>query len=295
MISKEHALQTFLELVQIDSPSGEEGAIAAHLVERFTVLGGEARQDAHGNVLATFVGTGEPLLLSAHMDTVQPGRGIRPIIDGERVHTDGSTILGSDPKAGVSAILEGIATVRQSGTPHRALQVIITRGEELGLEGSRNLDYSLVTAKQGFVFDGEGPVSRITSVAPSQYSIEATIVGRAAHAGAEPEKGISAIRIAAELISSLPQGRLDPETTANVGMIEGGTARNAVPERCWFKGEFRSRSRERLEEVRQEIEALTHESQARHPDARVDVQLINVYDGYVLSEDHPALGLARRA
>lgn len=295
MIDRERALKTFLELVQIDSPSGEEDAIATQLVERLQALGAAAQQDSHGNVIASLPGRAEPLLLSAHMDTVQPGRGIKPIIENDIVATDGSTILGSDPKAGVTAILEGIAALRAAGTPHRAVQVVITRGEEMGLEGSRNLDYSLVQARQGFVFDGEGPVNRITSAAPGQYSIEATIIGRAAHAGVEPEKGISAIRIAAELISALPQGRLDAETTANTGLIGGGTARNAVPERCWFKGEFRSRNAERLIEVRQQVEDLVHEIQARHPHATVDMQLTSIYDAYVVSDQHPLLAFAGRA
>jgi tripeptide aminopeptidase len=294
VIQRERVLATLLELIAIDSPSGEEAAIAEEICRRLEALGATVRQDAHGNVIADIQGDGEPLLLSAHMDTVQPGLGIKPIVDGDTLRTDGTTILAGDPKAGVTAILEGLRSLREQGSRHRAVQIVITRGEEMGLVGSQHLDYSMVRARQGFVFDGEGPVSKVTIAAPSQYSVEATIIGRAAHAGVEPEKGIPAIRIAAELIAALPQGRLDAETTANIGLISGGSARNAVAERCWFKGEFRSRSPERLQAVRAEYERVIREAQARHPAATFDVQLIDLYQGYRVDESAPLLDFARR-
>ena len=293
MIDRQRALTTLLDLIGIDSPSGDEAAVAAEIARRCAALGGRPRQDAHGNLIVDFDGRGEPLLLSAHMDTVQPGVGITPILDGDLLRSDGTTILAGDPKAGVTAILEGLTSLQESGAGRRAVQVVITKGEEQGLVGSRHLDYALVRAREGFVFDGEGPVSKITIAAPSQYSVEATIVGRAAHAGVEPEKGIPAIRIAAELIAALPQGRLDAETTANIGMITGGTARNAVPERCTFRGEFRSRDERRLQEVRDEFERITAETRRRYPDAGVEVDLINLYEGYRVAENDPLLDLAR--
>jgi len=293
MINRERALQTLLDLIAIDSPSGDEAAIAAEIGRRCVALGGTARQDAHGNLVADFDGAGEPLLLSAHMDTVQPGVGIKPVLDGDTLRSDGSTILAGDPKAGITAILEGLTSLKESGASRRAVQVVITRGEEQGLIGSQHLDYGMVRAREGFVFDGEGPVSKVTIAAPSQYSVEATIVGRAAHAGVEPEKGVPAIRIAAELITALPQGRLDTETTANIGMISGGTARNAVPERCSFRGEFRSRNESRLQQVRDEFERATAETRRRHPEAGIEVDLINLYQGYRIGENDPLLELAR--
>ena len=294
MVSRERALKTLLELIAIDSPSGQEDAIAAEIERRLQALGATTCQDGYGNVVATLPGEGEPLLLSAHMDTVVPSIGIRPIIDGDEMYTDGTTILGGDPKAGVTAILEGIAAQRESGKPRRALQVVITRGEEQGLIGSQHLDYSLVQARQGFVFDGEGPVSKVTVAAPSQYFLEAEITGRAAHAGVEPEKGIPAIRIAAELIAALPQGRLDAETTANIGMISGGTARNAVPEHCSFKGEFRSRNAQRLEALHAQYEQTIEETRRKYPEAVIDVKLVNLYEGYRVEEGEPLLAFARQ-
>jgi tripeptide aminopeptidase len=292
--NRERALQTLLELIAIDSPSGQEDRVAAEIESRLVALGATSRQDGYGNVIARLAGEGDPLLLSAHMDTVQPGIGIKPIIDGDEMRSDGRTILAGDPKAGVTAILEGITSASERGGRRRALEVVITRGEEQGLLGSKHLDYSLVKARQGFVFDGEGPVSKVTIAAPSQYSVEARITGRAAHAGVEPEKGISAIRIAAELISSFPHGRIDSETTANVGLISGGTARNAVPEQCEFRGEFRSRNRKRLEQLRVEFEQVIAATRGRHREAEIEVELIDLYEGYRIEEGEPLLDLARR-
>jgi tripeptide aminopeptidase len=294
MVSRERVLRTLLDLIAIDSPSGQEDAVAAEIERRLRALGASTRQDAWGNVIGNLPGEGEPLLLSAHMDTVVPSIGIKPIVDGDEMYTDGTTILGGDPKAGVAAILEGIAAHRESGGRQRALQVVITRGEEQGLIGSQHLDYSLVQARQGFVFDGEGPVNTVTVAAPGSYAVEAEIVGRAAHAGVEPEKGVPAIRIAADLIVSLPQGRLDSETTANIGLVNGGTASNAVPERCSFKGEFRSRNPERLDALRAQYEQTIDAVRRRYPEATIDVQLINRFGGYRVEEGEPLLAFARQ-
>lgn len=295
MVNRERVLATFFDLVAIDSPSGEEAAVAAEIGRRLEALGAQVRFDRHGNLIAALAGAGEPFLLSAHMDTVEPGRGIRPLVDGDRVHTDGSTILAGDPKAGITAILEGLAALREAGRRHRAVEIVLTRGEEVGLEGSRHLDYALVTAREGVVLDGEGAVSEITNAAPAQYFVDIHVTGRAAHAGVEPEKGISAIRIAAELLLALPQGRLDAETTANVGKIAGGSARNAVPEHAEVTGEFRSRNPERLTELAAEYEARVADARARHPDARIDLRLTKVFDGYRLSGEHPVIATCTAA
>jgi tripeptide aminopeptidase len=295
VVNRDRLLHTFLDLVRIDSPSGEEEAIAQEVGRRLAALGAEVRRDAHGNLIAHLGDGGEPFLLSAHLDTVEPGRGIKPVIDGDTIRTDGSTILGGDPKAGVAAIIEALTTLHEAGARHRPVEIVFTRGEEMGLLGSRNLDYRMIRARQGIVLDGEGAVSEITNEAPAQYLVDVDITGRAAHAGVEPEKGIPAILIAAEMIVELPQGRIDRETTANVGLIHGGSARNAVPEQCSFKAEFRSRSPERLEEVRQEIELHIGAVAARHPKAKVDAKIEKVFDGYRLAPNHPVIQLVRAA
>jgi tripeptide aminopeptidase len=295
MVDSDRLLRAFFDLVAIDSPSGEEESVAAEIGRRLAALGATVQRDAHGNLIARLPGEGAPFLLSAHMDTVEPGRGIKPIVDGDRVHSDGSTILGGDPKAGVAAILEGLTTLRDAGTRRRSVEVVLTRGEESGLQGSRNLDYRLITAREGIVLDGEGAVNEITDAAPAQYFVDVTVHGRAAHAGVEPEKGVPAIRIAADLILRLPQGRLDPETTANVGLIQGGTARNAVPERCTVTAEFRSRNPERLTELAAEYERAAEDTRRRYPDAPIELALTKVFDGYRLSAEHPVIAACTAA
>jgi tripeptide aminopeptidase len=295
MIDRDRLLKTFLDLVAIDSPTGEEDAIAVELTRRLEAVGARVQRDTFGNLTASMDGAGAPFLLSAHMDTVEPGRNIRPIIDGDRIHTDGTTVLGGDPKAGVASILEALTALRANGGSHRAIEVVLTRGEESGLVGSRNLDYSLITAREGVVLDGEGAVNEITDAAPAQYFVDGEIRGRAAHAGVEPERGISAIRIATELILALPQGRLDPETTANIGLISGGSARNAVPERATITGEFRSRNPETLDALVRQYESAASDIRARNPESQIDLTLTKAFDGYRLSGEHPVIAACNAA
>ena len=197
MINRDRLVKTFTDLVQIDSPSGEEEAMAVELTQRLEGFGLTVKRDAYGNVIAND-GRPDPILLSAHMDTVEPGRGIKPSVDGDRIVSDGTTILGGDCKCGVSAILEALESVYEDGlTPHTGIEVAFTREEEIGLVGARNLDFSMLTAKEAIVFDGEGSAAQITSSSPTYIGFDVEITGRAAHAGVEPEKGLSAIRIAA--------------------------------------------------------------------------------------------------
>ena len=287
MINRDRLVKTFCDLARIDSPSGEEEQIADELTRRLQALGLDVVLDGYGNVIAS-KGGGEPIMLSAHMDTVEPGRGVKPMVDGDRIVADGTTILGGDCKAGVAAILEALESIREDGTLHLPLQVVFTREEEPGLVGARNLDLSKVAAKEAIVFDGEGPVSRITSASPTYVGFDVEIKGRAAHAGMEPEKGLSAIRIAAELIMKLPQGRLDDETTFNVGTIDGGSVRNAVPEVTTLRGEFRSRNLESLDSLRLQLTEVVNEVRKAFPDATIEEHLHTEFETYTLTDDDPA-------
>ena len=246
MINQERLVNAFCELVKIDSPSDEEEDVARYLTDRLVGLGFTVARDAHGNVIASEDGD-NPLMLSAHMDTVDPGRSIKPQVNGDIVRSDGSTILGGDCKAGVAAIFEALESAKEDGTPRRPVQVVLTRGEEIGLVGAANLDYSMIQCKEAVVFDGNGPVNTITGASPTYMKFDVTVTGRGAHAGVEPENGISAIRIASEIINDMPNGRLDEESTFNVGLISGGTVRNAVPVEVTFGGEFRSRNTETVD------------------------------------------------
>ena len=287
MIRRDRIVETFCELARIDSPSGEEEAMAQHLVARLEGLGFDVVRDDYGNVVASDGGD-EPIILSAHMDTVEPGRGIQPSVDGERIVSDGTTILGGDCKAGVAAIIEALESIKEDGVPRNPVEVAFTREEEIGLVGARNLDFSLLSGKEAIVFDGEGPPSQITSSSPEYIGFDIEITGRAAHAGVEPEKGISAIRIAAEIITRLPQGRLDDETTFNVGTIEGGTVRNAVPETTTVHGEFRSRNIESLDGIRIQVDEAVEQVRTMYPEAVIDCHLHTEFVAYTLEEDDPA-------
>ena len=292
MIDRDRMVQAFLELVAIDSPSGDEEAIAAELERRLLALGLECSQDPHGNVLARMPGEGEPLLLSAHMDTVEPGRGIKPVWDGpDTIRSDGSTILGADNKAGCAVILEVIQSAIEDGARTRPIEVAISRGEEIGLVGAQNMDYSRISAKVAIVIDSGGPPSSIQGQAPYHYTYTVEVHGRAAHAGVEPEKGIPAITIAAEAVLGLPQGRMDFETTGNVGTIHGGLVRNAVPEHAVIEGEMRSMEFEKVDTLVTQAKDHLAEVQARHPDARIDGRFHLGYPGYKLEPGDPAADL----
>ena len=287
MINRDRLVKTFCDLVQIDSPSGEEEAVAIDLMRRLDALGLNASRDDYGNVIGGD-GAENPLLLSAHMDTVEPGRGIKPRVDGDRIVPEGETILGGDCKAGVAAILEALESLKEDGTPFKGVEVAFTREEEIGIVGARNLAFDRLTAREAVVFDGEGPVSQITSASPTYIGFDIEIKGRAAHAGVEPEKGLSAIRIASEIVTRFPQGRLDDESTFNVGTIEGGSVRNAVAEHTLVRGEFRSRNLETLDGIRLQLADALNEVRRMFPEATIQDHLHTEFEAYTLSEEDPA-------
>lgn len=286
MINKQRLVQTFLDLIKIDSPSGSESQIVAEVTSRLKDLGGKVELDKFGNVIAHFKGEGEPILLNAHLDTVEPGRNIQAQIAGDIIKSDGTTVLGGDPKAGVSAILEALTSVKEEKTKHLPIDVVFTLGEENGLVGAVNLDYHKIKAKRGVTFDGDDGVHNVFISAPGYNAVDVKIIGRGAHAGVEPEKGISAIKIASEIISQLKIGRVDHETTANIGMIEGGSARNAVPEMLHFKGEIRSRNLDKLEQHTTHFRQVFGQVLVKYPEATVEVSIERKFYPYLLDENH---------
>ena len=295
MADRERLLRTLTDLIRIDSPTGHEDEMAREVTARLKALGFRVESDAFGNVIAKREGTGEPVILSAHLDTVEPGRGIRPQLDGDLLRSDGSTILGGDCKAGVAIILEALTTLREKGAAYRPVEVVFTRAEEGGLVGAHHLDFDRLTAKVGIVFDGEGPPNRLTVAAPAQNIVKADITGRAAHAGLEPEKGISALVIAGHLLTRLPLGRLDAETTANIGYLEGGLKRNIIPERAFLDGEIRSRAPQKLDDYTAQFRQVFAAVGAMYPDARLALDIASSYQSYSVESDHPTVNLLTRA
>ena len=294
MPNQERMINDFSDLVRIDSPSGEEWDVALHVTERLSNLGFHVGRDEHGNVIAREDGGDSPLILSAHMDTVDPGRSIKPQVVGDRITSDGNTILGGDCKAGVAAILEALESVKEEGRPRRPLEVIFTRGEEIGLVGASNLDFSMIRGREAVVFDGNGPVNTITGASPTYMAFDINVRGRGAHAGVEPEKGLSAIKIASDLIAELPQGRIDEETTFNIATITGGTVRNAVPSEATITGEFRSMNVESLELLRMQLITSVNNIRARYTDAEITETLEMMFQMYRLDPNEATAQLTMR-
>lgn len=284
-------LRTFLDMVAIDSPSGEEEAMAGFVAGRLRLLGLEPLVDGAGNVLASLPGTGPALLLCAHMDNVPPCRGVKAVVDGDCVHSDGTTILGADDKSGVAVMLEALQTLKDEGLAHLPLELAFTVREEVGLEGARALDTSRMGVSWALVLDHGEPVESVVVRAPSQNSLDVAIRGRAAHAGVSPERGVNAIQAAARAIAAMPLGRLDAETTANVGIIHGGTARNIVPEMVRLQAEARSHDLARLS-AQTELMVKAFEECARAVGAEAAVEVSRAYTGYSISPDAP---MVRRA
>jgi tripeptide aminopeptidase len=288
MINQDRLLNTFLGLARIDNPSGEEATIAAHVRGQIEEQGQTVKEDILHNRVARVPGQGAPLLLNAHMDSVAPCRGVRPVVAEGVVRSSGDTVLGADDLAGVAAIVEGVRATLERGAPHRAAEILFTVQEEVGLLGAVAFDTGKLNAREGFTLDSGGDFGGITVGAPAQDSLHAVVIGRAAHAGVAPEQGVNAIVVAGRALAAMPLGRIDHETTANIGIIKGGEATNIVPAQVELWGEARSHNQGKLAaQVRAMVAAL--EEAARAYDAAVRVELTHKYDAYRLSTDLPVV------
>jgi tripeptide aminopeptidase len=294
VIDETRLLQTFLALIQIDSPSGQEATIAADLAGRLRALDLDVSIDSAGNVLGRWEGSGTPLLLSAHMDTVAPGIGIRPIVDNGVIRSDGTTILGSDDKSGVAVILEAL-TILHEQEYRPALEVAFTVREETGLIGAQAIDPDWLHAREALVLDSGGPLNAVVSGAPSSDRFAAIVHGRAAHAGSNPEDGINAILVAAQGIAHMPLGRIDEETTSNIGLIQGGQAVNVVPDRVEMRGEARSHDPVKLDAQIAAMRSAMEQAVAQHPGAQLELDMRRNYEAYRLAEDEPLIQRIARA
>ena len=296
MIKPERIKDEFLELASISSMSRREGAIARRLESILKSMGASVEVDdagekvggETGNILARFAGTkpdAPPFLLSAHMDTVGPAEKIHLEVEGDIVHTDRTTVLGGDDKAGIVSIFEAIRVLREEKIPHGDIEVILSICEETGLLGAKHFDTGRLRAKRGLVLDVDGVCELITR-APVANRLSFTVTGLEAHAGICPERGLSAIQIASEAIAGMKLGRVDAETTANLGRIQGGLATNIVPTRVVVDGETRSLSVAKLEaqteHMRQRFEAAAARHAVRLEDgehrARVEVKVDRQYE-----------------
>ena len=274
MIQQDRLTNLLVELIKIDSLSRKERNVALRLKQELETLGattwiddaGKKVGGDTGNVIGHFPGntTGaSPLLLSAHMDTVVPGEGIVPIRDGDILRTDGKTVLGGDDKSGVAIICEVLRAIKENDLPCGDIDVVFTICEEAGLLGAKFLDVSRLRARTGLVLDSDS-VGFLFTKAPAANRMEFRVRGLEAHAGVCPEKGVSAIKVAAEGIARMDLGRIDEETTANIGVIEGGMAVNIIPNLVTLKGEARSHHEDKLERQTQHMLRCLQEAAAKY-------------------------------
>lgn len=304
-INKERLLAEFLELVQIDSETTQEAEIAKVLKKKFQDLGLEVLEDdaasitGHGanNLICNLEGSkkdAEPIYFTSHMDTVVPGNGVKPSVEDGYVVTDGTTILGADDKAGVAAILEAIRSLQEQNVEHGDLQFVITVGEESGLVGAKALDASMLKAKYGYALDSDGQVGNIIIAAPTQAKINAIVKGKTAHAGVAPEKGISAITLASRAIAKMPLGRIDDETTANIGRFEGGQKTNIVCDHVEVLAEARSLDPEKMEAQVEKMKKAFQET-AKEMGGEVELDIEIMYPGFKQQAGDQVVEVARSA
>lgn len=313
MVERPRIQEEFLELCAIPSLSRQEGRIARRLETILKTMGatvdvdgaGEKVGGDTGNLLARFPGTAPaapPLLLSAHMDTVGPAERITTVLDGDIVRTDRSSVLGGDDKSGIAAIFEAIRVVRERAIPHGEIEVLLTICEESGLVGARHFDASRLHARRGLVLDVDG-VGELITRAPGANRLIVSIDGLEAHAGICPERGISAIQVAADAIAGMRLGRLDAETTANIGVIQGGLASNIVPNRVVLRGETRSLDDAKLRDQTEHMRRRFEEAAARHGAtvdgrerrARATVEIEHQYDRLDVADQADIVRMATRA
>ncbi|MBA4372798.1 MAG: peptidase M20 [Thermodesulfovibrio sp.] len=300
LINEQRLLKTFLELAEINSPSFSERDIGAFLIKRLEQAGCRVLVQEYQesfNLIGLKQGTRpetEPLLLSAHMDTIEPTEGIRISIDEEMVRSTGDTVLGSDDKSAIAQVLEALDVIREQDLPHGDIEVVFTSAEERGLFGAKNLDYSRIRSRQALVLDSSGSVGKIIVGAPTHITYEMRIVGRPAHAGIEPELGLSAIRVAGAIAAAVPDGRIDPMTTANIGLISGGTATNVVPKEVVLHGEIRSHEEAVLRATRDRIFGTAREIADRYK-ATLDIREREEYRSFSLSSEGPFMELLKAA
>src|SRR6266498_1563580 len=298
------ALALFLELAAIPSPPGEERAVADAVRRYLADLGLEADEDGCGPEIGSTMGNiyarleptaeGTPLFFCAHLDTVPPSGPLEPVVEDGVVRNAGGTILGADNKSAVVAMLEGVRRVLAENRPHAGIELLFTPKEEVGLLGAAAFDHDRLRARVGYVYDQAAPIGDVILGAPYSQAMEVRFHGRAAHSGMYPEEGRSAIAAAARAIADLRLGRIDDETTANVGLIEGGTALNVVPEWCSVRAEARAHDERKLADLVQEMLEICSFA-ATGADCEVEATVEPHYRAYRFRRDDPVVQLAAGA
>jgi tripeptide aminopeptidase len=302
----EGALELFLELARVSSPPGGEREVDDLCIGYLRELGLEVVEDdaagplggTAGNLYCSIPATpgtqGTPLFFCAHTDTVPHEVAITPIVRDGIVTNGEDGILGADNKASVAGMLDAVRRIVSGGIPHAGIELVLTAQEEVGLRGAKAFDHDRLRAPIGYVFDHAAPIGGMVLEAPSQYSIDARFIGREAHSGIAPEEGRSAIAAAARAVAEMRLGRIDDETTANVGLIRGGTARNIVAGECALTAEARSLDPTKaLRQCQAMIDSITHAADAEG--CQVETATTHEYEAYRLRRADPVVALAEQA
>lgn len=306
-LNHERLADVFTTLCEIDSPSWKEGAVAAYLKPLFQDMGAEVFEDDSakktgsdcGNLFVRFPHGGlelEPVFFNCHMDTVLPAVGVRVKREGEVFTSAGDTVLGSDDKAGIAALIEVMRTLQEKNLPYGPVEYVFTTCEEVGLLGAKNLDPAQIRAKIGYALDSSG-TNRVVVGAPAANRLTIEIKGRAAHAGLSPEKGINAIHLAAKAIAKLKLGKLDRDSTANIGAINGGTASNIIPASVVLQGEVRSHDVQKLQQhtveittvFQQEVDSWSDPEGVVDGRPELDITIIDDFPVLKLDRDSPVI------
>lgn len=302
MIDQKRIIDNFIEMTEISSPSLNERTMADLLKSTLEELGlkvyednaGEINGGNSGNIIGVLEGKGPQIMFSSHMDTVTPCENIKAKIENGVIKSEGDTILGGDDKAGIAAILEMLRVIKEENIEHPELVIIFSVAEEIGLLGASAFDEKKFNIKYGFILDSSGKPGSVVKQAPYHEKIKLKFIGKAAHAGIEPEKGISAIQMAAKAISKLKIGRIDEETTFNLGIINGGKATNIITEEVEVVGESRSFSEKKIgEAVESAIEIC--QNVAEEMNGKLEYETEREYDGFTFKDDYELLKIVQKS
>jgi tripeptide aminopeptidase len=294
----------FTELAAVPSPPGDEREVADRVTGYLRDLALEVDEDDAGARVGSNAGNlyarveptaeGVPLFFCAHLDTVPPHGPLEPVLVDGVVRNAGGTILGADNKAAVAVMLEATRLVLSEGRPHAGIELLFTPKEEVGLLGAAAFDAKRLSARVGYVYDQAAPIGQVILGAPHAHAMQIRFHGRPSHSGMYPEEGRSAIVAAARAIADFRLGRVDEESTANVGVIHGGTAGNIVPEWCTFLAEARSQDEAKLADLVQEmLEAVTFAAELG--ECEVETEMKKSYRGYRFKREDLAVQLATDA
>ncbi len=310
MANEKRIRDLFLKLVSFDSESFNENEIGTYLTGKLSGLGLKintrkttkneflkAHPDSHPNIYAVLKGNipGDPILFSAHLDTVSPGTGKKAVIsDDGFITSEGDTVLGADDISGLTAILEALSLIRERKADHRDIEILFTVSEEPFCEGSKYFNYDLIKAKTGYVLDLTGEIGTAAISAPSIISFETRVIGRAAHAGFAPEEGINALKVAADVITHIKTGRIDKNTTVNIGTIQGGTAKNIIPDDILLAGEIRSLDHVKALAKAEELEKTFREF-AKKAGAKIRFKTTEHIKAYTVENNSEAVTLFKQA